>query len=63
MEEATDYEKKIIKAFQDVCASTKEGASPHDVTKLLVERGELSEMDGVLDIVKIMRDLRKRGLL
>jgi hypothetical protein len=66
----TPYEEKIIKAFKDICANsvTKEnpkghGASPAEVVAELAERKELSDMDSVIDIADIMKDLRNRGLL
>lgn len=58
----TDYERKIVQAFRDVCAEHG-GASPHEVTSLMRDRSELSPLDNVLDIAKIMRGLRNRGSL
>lgn len=62
------YEGYIIQAFQDAVAANKEkdgeaGASPHDVTQLMAERGQLTELDTVIDITDLMKGLRDRGLL
>lgn len=63
------YEEKIVKAFKDVCAKNKEaegkevGASPTEVTNLMAERGELAQLDTVIDIADQMKELRNRGYL
>lgn len=59
----TPYEKKIVRAFRDLCEKQKNGASPAEVTTLLAERFELSELDTVIDIADIMKSLRDRGYL
>ncbi len=58
----TPYEKRVIRAFNDLCDQNG-GASPVEVTELLVQRGQLSPMDTTLDIASIMRELRSRGFL
>lgn len=58
----TEYEYKIVNAFRTLCVKNG-GASPHEVTERLAERKELSDMDTVLDIEKIMKSLRERGAL
>jgi hypothetical protein len=58
----TTYEKNIVTAFQDLC-KLNGGASPHEVTTELAKRGQLSELDTVIDIADQMKNLRGRGLL
>ena len=69
MSDISPYEQNVIQAFKDACAANKvkeggePGASPDEVTKLLHERGQLSELDTVIDIADIMKGLRNRGRL
>lgn len=59
----TEYEQKILSAFQDLCKANGDGASPHEVTQEMHRRGHLAEMDTVIDIEDQMKNLRSRGLL
>lgn len=58
----TEYEKKIVQAFKDLC-DKQGGASPAEVTTLLQEREELGALDTVIDIADQMKELRNRGYL
>lgn len=59
----TSYEQNIVTAFKDLCKKNGDGASPHEVTQELADRGQLSPMDTVIDIADQMKSLRNRGLL
>ena len=63
----TEYESNIVQAFKDVCEANKgtesPGASPAEVTHLIADRGQISKLDTVIDIERIMRGLRNRGEL
>lgn len=63
----TPYEQNIVKAFKDVCARNAkegiEGASPTEVTHLLEDRKQLSKLDTVIDVERLMRGLRNTGYL
>ena len=63
----TPYEENIVKAFKDACARNAkeglEGASPAEVTHLLADRDLLSGLDTVIDIERLMRELRNLGRL
>lgn len=56
------YDAHIVQVFKDLCAKNG-GASPHEVTQEMHSRGYLSDMDTVIDIERLMRGLRDRGLL
>lgn len=56
------YNEKICQVFRDLCQRNG-GASPAEVTEEMVNRGWLSDLDTVIDIEKLMRGLRDRGLL
>lgn len=56
------YESKIITAFRDLCKANG-GASPFEVMQELEKRSQLAELDSVIDIADLMKDLRGRGLL
>ncbi len=65
----TPYEQNVVAAFKDACKTNsqregkKVGASPADVTHLLADRKQISDMDTVLDIEEIMQKLRSWGRL
>ncbi|OHD23855.1 MAG: hypothetical protein A2Y38_17350 [Spirochaetes bacterium GWB1_59_5] len=59
----TEYEQKIVNAFRALCAEQGGAASPHEVTERMAKRGELTSMDTVIDIEKLMKGLRNRGVL
>lgn len=62
-ENMTKYEQHIVDAFKAVCAETKQGASPAEVTDHMHKKGVLAELDTVIDVERQMRSLRNRGLL
>jgi hypothetical protein len=62
-EEPKSYNDKILACFKHLCDLNPKGASPGEVTGEMRKRGWLSPMDTVIDIVKLMRDLRSEGRL
>lgn len=56
------YEDKIFMVFSQLC-DKQGGASPAEVTAEMSNRGWLSELDTVIDIVDLMGAMRARGRL
>lgn len=57
------YDDRVCAVFRIVCAEQGAGASPAEVAAELKKRGWLSELDSVIDVADIMRELRDRGRL
>jgi hypothetical protein len=62
------YEEKIAACFKHCCDENKKkdgehSAAPYEVGHEMQRRGWLSPLDSVLDIEKIMRELRVKGAL
>jgi len=57
------YDEKIRLVWNELCEENGDGASPSEVTARMHTRGWLSPMDTVIDIERLMRGLRDRGLL
>lgn len=58
----TTTESNILEVFRDLCKANG-AASPADVLVALYDRGQLSQLDTVIDIADKMKEMRNRGLL
>lgn len=57
---AMTYDQKIRECFKAVCKRNKDKkASAAEVTEEMEKRGWLSEMDTVIDIADLMRNMRE----
>lgn len=58
----TPYEQEIVSTFKRL-AKENGGASPHEVCEDIAKRGKLAELDTVIDVADLMKELRNRGHL